>query len=241
VDINENLLGFWPVNKGSGVVAYDKSIHGNDGALEGDNPTWVPGKSGKCINFPGANERINCGNPSPLDTIGNGSFWLSLWMQSPDEVPLNYGALFSKYQSGSDYFLFRSWSTDNRLCLRFMKGGVGMGSIVSFSADTTPFDTEFNHIVLEINRITDKAILYMNKVKDSVEIDISSVPIDASNTGNVSWGAWHDGSNPYEGLQDELRIYSGLPTLEKIEFLHTYPSGIAIPTRIHHLRQQKVA
>jgi len=38
-------------------------------------------------------------------------------------------------------------------------------------------------------------------------------------------GARDEGTYPYEGLEDELRVYTGLPTQEKIDFLYNHPSG----------------
>ena len=105
-------------------------------------------------------------------------------------------------------------------------GNAGFNN-VPWSTTTTPFDTNLNHIVIIINRTTDKALLYMNTIKDSVEIDISSVPADISNEANVSWGARHDGILPYEGILDEMRVYSGLPTQEKINTLYRIPGGFA--------------
>jgi len=227
MDINENLLGFWPLNEVSGVVAPDESTHDNDGDLEGTwiDGDWVAGRASKCLDFGGVDQRVDCGNLSPLNGIGNGSFWLSFLMKSPDEVPLNYGTLFSKYFDANNYIILSSNAVSNQMRFVFYKDGPTFAG--NFSTATTPFDTAFNHIVLVINRLTSKAILYMNKVKDADELDISAVPADGSNAGNVAWGGMHNGVNPYEGLQDELRIYSGLPTLEKIKFLFDNPGGIA--------------
>lgn len=226
MDINENLLGYWPLNKGSGVVAFDESIYGNDGDVLGASPTWVDGKSGKCINFPGTDEQVDCKNPAPLNTIGNGSFWISFFMKSKDAIPLNYGMIFCKSHDDADNaFWLSSYGVDDRLNFYFRKGNVGISNTL-FSIATTPFDTEFNHIALVVNRTIDRVLLYMNLVKDATEIDISSVPADGSNAGNVRWGRRVSGL-PYEGLLDELRIYSGLPTLEKIKFLFDNPGGIA--------------
>ena len=217
-------IGLWRLNKGSGLVAYDTSGNGNDGTLEGTTPTWVDGKSGKAVNLPGVNERIDCGNGAPLDQLGNGSFWLSFWMKSKDTVPLNLGALFDKYQGVLGFITLSSHAHANRIFLEIGKDGNSVAG--SFSVNSAPFDTIWNHVVLVINRTTDKALLYINTVKDATEIDISALPFDISNTGRLAWGAANDGWAPFEGILDEMRIYTGVPTQEKIDFLHDYPSGI---------------
>ncbi len=223
LDIENNLIGLWRLNKGSGVIAFDTSGNGNDGALEGTTPAWIDGKSGKAVNLPGVNERIDCGNPAPLDDLGNGSFWLSFWMKSTDTTPLNYGALFDKYQDVLGFITLSSYAHANRVFLEIKKDGTGVAG--PFSVATTPFDTEWNHIVLVINRTTDKALLYMNTVKDTTEIDISALPFDISNTGRLAWGAANDGWAPFEGAHDELRIYTGVPTQAEIDYLYNHPEG----------------
>ena len=220
---SENLIGWWTLDDGSGTTAIDSSVNGNYGTLEGSAPTWVDGKSGKAVNFPGTNERVDCGNSAPLDDIGNGSFWLSFWMKSKDTVPLLDGRLFDKLQGNDDFIVLFSTGTTNRLRFGLKSGGVGV--LTDFSTDSTPFDTELNHIVLVVNRTTDLATVYVNTIKDTTEIDISSCPADCRNTGNVSWGARNNGLSPYEGLLDECRIYSGLPTESDILALYTNPGG----------------
>ncbi len=223
-EVENNLIGLWRLNKGSGLTAFDTSGNGNDGTLEGTTPTWVDGKSGKAVNLPGVNEHVDCGNLSPLDQIGNSSFWISFWMKSKDTVPLNCGHLFSKYQGANDRILFRSYLVNNQLNLYFVKTGIIVNS--NFSIDTGLFNTEFNHVILEINRTTDKAVLYLNTIKDITEIDISSLPLDSSNTGKLLWGSSYAGSFPYEGALDELRIYTGVPTQAEIDALYNHPEGL---------------
>ena len=240
MDISENLIGLWRLNKGTGSVAYDTSGNGNDGALEGTTPTWIDGKSGKAVNLPGVNERIDCTNGAPLDDLGNGSFWISQWMKSKDAVPLNYGALFIKYESGLNQMHLSSAGTANRI--RFYMNKSAVACNVTFSIASAPFDAFWHHLVLVVNRTTDKALLYIDTIVDAIEGDCSGLPADCSNTDNVHWGnSLVAPARPYEGGLDELRIYTGLPTQEKIDFLHDYPSGISIPARMYHLRQQKIA
>ena len=227
--VDENLIGLWRLNKGSGVIAFDTSGNGNNGALEGTTPTWVDGKSGKAVNLPGVNERIDCGNSAPLDQIGNGSFWISFWMKSKDTVPLSFGMLFSKYEDVANRIELASSGTSNRFYLVFRESNLGVATALGIA--TQPFDTIWNHIVLEINRISDKAIIYMNTVKDATEIDISSVPADASNAGDITWGSRNNAAAPYEGGLDEMRINTGVPTQKKIDFLYNYPDGTVVLRR----------
>lgn len=219
-----DLIGLWRLDKGSGLIAFDDSGNDNHGELKGDDPTWVDGKSGKAVNLPGANERIDCGNLSPLDQIGNGSFWISFWMESKDTIPLNYGKLFSKLANSDNRIELYSYGTINQLYFILIKDGIGYWN--SFSVDSAPFNTLWNHTVFVINRATNKALIYVNKIKDSIERDISSVPLDCSNTGNIVWGARNAGYGPYEGALDEMRIYTGIPTQEDIDFLFKRPDGI---------------
>ena len=157
-------------------------------------------------------------------------------MKSKDTVPLAYCRLWSK-EIGVDVLTLYSISTFNRLGIRLKKDATDVN--VSFSVTTTPFDTVWNHIVLVVNRTTDKALLYMNKVKDATEADMSSLPGDISNVSNMRWGSRVSGADPFEGALDELRIYTGVPTQTDIDFLHDNPGApLKSTTRIKNLRRK---
>ncbi|MBN2130392.1 MAG: hypothetical protein JW741_12890, partial [Sedimentisphaerales bacterium] len=47
-----HLVGWWPLDEGSGTTAHDQSGHGNDGTFMGD-PQWVPGVRGGALAFDG--------------------------------------------------------------------------------------------------------------------------------------------------------------------------------------------
>ncbi|MHA1302132.1 MAG: LamG domain-containing protein [Candidatus Heimdallarchaeaceae archaeon] len=225
----DGLLGYWSFNDKNGIYAFDGSAQLNDGTLEGTAPTWVKGKSAGAINFPGTDERVDCGNNYPLNMVGYGDFSISFWMKSKDTVPLSNGCIFVKYQNFDNRLMIRSYSADNQLRANFYYSGVNVAA--DFNA--APFDTLWNHIVLVINRTIDKFYAYMNGIKDAVEGDISTLPFNISNTGNIAWGAYHDGSGfRYEGLIDEPRIYNRVLTEDEIKFLYEHPGGIKPQTGI---------
>ncbi len=220
----KNLIGYWVCNDGTGKKVWDYSGNGNQGTLEGTAPAWTAGGKGWAVNFPGTDERIDCGNGAPLDQIGNGSFYISFRMKSKDTVPSDFEAVMSKFENLNNSFYLSAGTAANRLNLRFKKDGGGIAN-AQFSVATDPFDTKWNHIVLEINRTLDKAILYMNTVKDGTEIDISSVSADGSNAGDILWGARSDGYY-FEGRLNKCGIYTGVPTQEIINWLYWEPYAL---------------
>ncbi len=220
----KNLIGYWVCNDGTGKKVWDYSGNGNQGTLEGTAPAWTAGGKGWAVNLPGTNERIDCGNGAPLDDLGSGSFYISFRMKSKDVTPLNYGLMFNKLVDDNNKIFLSSSGTVARLNLSIRKAGAGINN-VPFSAASNPYDTNWNHIVLEINRTSDKAVVYMNTIKDATEIDLSALAADMSNAANVQWGAW-DGNFPFEGALDELRIYTGVPTQEIINWLYWEPYAL---------------
>lgn len=167
------------------------------------NATWV--RQGKAAVFDGITGKVVI--PGGTPNIGTGDFSISFKMKSKDAVPLDSGALFYKFQDFQNTFSLHSAGTVNQLRISLRKT---VSLFFDYSIASDPFDTFWHHIVIVINRTTDKALLYMDTVKDSVEPDISTLPADISNTGNLSFGARDDGLSPYEGDIKDMAIYDGL-------------------------------
>ena len=215
------LIGCWPFNDGTGPKTWDYSGNANKGTLEG-GATWAPGRRGWAVNCDGADGRIDCGNKAPLDQIGNGSFWLSFRMKSKDTVSLNSGHIFAKVQNSTNRIGLHSLGINTYLAFAIVKGGV-LGEYIFGVGSLDPFDTQFNHIIIIVNRVTDRIILYMNAIKEDVELDISALPADCSNTGNLSWGARHNGVLPYEGLLANCFVGKGILSQEEINWHYREP------------------
>ncbi len=232
------LIGCWPFNDGTGKKTWDYSGNANKGTLEG-GATWAPGRRGWAVNCDGVDGRIDCGNGVPLDDLGNGSFWLSFWMKSKDTVPLNHGALFYKWEDGINQIHLSSSGTTNRIRFYFAKTGTVKN--ILFSVSSAPFDTIGNHIVLVVNRTTEKALFYVNTIKDSVEGNLAGLPADASNSANISWGSRHDGlAYSYEGLLANCLAGKGILSQEQINWLYREPYTMFIPWRRQFVIERKI-
>ncbi|MEM5812018.1 MAG: LamG domain-containing protein [Candidatus Aenigmatarchaeota archaeon] len=70
------LVGYWPFDEGSGVIAYDLSGYGNNGTLQ-NGPQWVDGKLGKALSFDGVDDHVNLGPRPMLDFLNN--FTMCTW------------------------------------------------------------------------------------------------------------------------------------------------------------------
>jgi len=79
--INEkNMMGVWLFDEGKGDTVKDSSPNGNDGTIDG--PKWVAkGKIGKCLEFAGTGDYVDCGNHESLDYLGEGDFTVVAWVK----------------------------------------------------------------------------------------------------------------------------------------------------------------
>lgn len=71
-------VGCWFFNEQGGNTVYDISQYGNGGSLI-NSPTWVGGKFGSAIDFPGTNEYVNVassGAPTGTNVASTRSFWM---------------------------------------------------------------------------------------------------------------------------------------------------------------------
>ncbi len=72
------LVGYWPMDEGTGTTAYDASGYGYNGTLV-NGPTWQFGTSckvGDCLSFNGSNNYISL----PSGTYFSGPFTITSWV-----------------------------------------------------------------------------------------------------------------------------------------------------------------
>ena len=71
-----DLVGYWPLDEGSGKEAKDASGNGNHGEFVGD-PQWVDGKYGKAVEFNGTSDYIEVldADPISMDTDVTCAAW----------------------------------------------------------------------------------------------------------------------------------------------------------------------
>jgi len=199
-----SLVGWWTLNDGSGNVAYDTSGNGNDGTLQG-GPSWVAGKISGALQFDGADDQVDCGNDPSLDITGE--ITIAAWVYPTGPGSSDYPRIVDKSDGtgGADpgYKLYLR-SAENFL-VTLSAGGAYPNS--SSSADLNAW----NYVVF----ITDgtQRKLFLNGAWQ--RWDESSLPVSSSNPlflGNSPAGNRH-----FEGVLDEVRVYSRALAEDEIE------------------------
>jgi hypothetical protein len=74
---DSGLVGWWPLDEGSGTVAADASGNGHDGVFKGE-PQWVAGRFGSALTFDGTDDYVDTGYAENL-----AAWTVGCWVKSP--------------------------------------------------------------------------------------------------------------------------------------------------------------
>ena len=215
---NLGLVGYWPLNEGSGTVATDHSGNGNIGTLSGTTiPNWTTGKRGGALNFDGLSGYVNI--PSiPASSFTNKSFSWSAWVKGVENgSPINMPVI--GYGSGSWFRLgFRQisgvWGFDSYY------DGVTNARVICGPAVSS---TQWVHLVV-VAQYGGNISCYQNGVLAGSPLAYVNNVTDASGfgigTGVGSYSPWGD---YFSGSIDDVRIYNRL--LSQSDVTALYQSG----------------
>ncbi len=205
---DEDLVGYWAFDDGSGSVAVDGSPGGgNDGTLVNmEEADWVDGVVGKCLDFDGSNEYVNCGQVLPTSNTSPFSFCAWIKAASTDGWNTIIGTQTSYWEI-----------TVNAGVIK-IGGNAGGTSWVSGGA----ISTETWYFIVGTYDGTN--------VRIYVDGELKGGPTALSNSNGdngVSLIASYNsgGDELFHGLIDEVRIYNRALTASEVKALYLYPAG----------------
>ena len=213
-NITDGLIGYWPMDEGTGSTAADMSTNNNDGTISGAG--WTAGKFGNALNFDGNNDYVNCGNDASLKPT---SVTVSAWIKTDYYVYYGqiagYATDTGAYESGysiitEDVGYLGAWLT----------GASGDGWYL-WTTDVPAYpNVDWVHVALTYNGST--SILYVNA--DSKATSNHSGNIDYDHVGNFLIGCYDDPISdywwPYAGLIDEVAVWDRALDQTEITFLY---------------------
>lgn len=228
------LIGKPLIGNGSGLVGWwtfdgtrmtpnvvDSSGQGNNGTISGQTATTTTtGKLGQALTFDGTNDLVNAGSATSMDDIqsqGGGGMTVTGWMRPRVSTS---GVLVAK---GSGASFTGAWQvqllTGNRI--RFVKeGGTDMQAR---SSTNSVISQEWQHFAVTWNGGTtaSQVTLYINGVAKSHDIDTDGATFTSEASLNMTIGNFADGSDPFNGDLDDVRIYNRVFSATEIRALYS--------------------
>lgn len=211
---DENLVAYWSLDEGAGLVANDVSGNGYTGDLEagmvaGD---WVAGIAGTCLDFDGS-EYVNCGTITNPTT---GDFSVGAWVKTSDTGALKMivsnkdadgNAMYDLRANVSNHAHFTTWNAANN-----STGVEGTSDIC---------DGNWHH-VMGVRYGT----LHQIYVDGVLENTTDSTVRDTTGADRCVIGMYGDlASYGVTGQIDEVRVYSTVITAKEVSALYKNPQG----------------
>ena len=213
-DIRSGLVGYYPLNEGTGTIAHDMSGSGHDGTLY-NGVTWIaPGYQGGGVNDNGTTDsRIQLGTWNPAE--GTGQLSLAMWIRWAGGGG-TYQGLLGKRNTwpGTTMFQFQV-RPENGGTFRLETGSY---AIVSPNNTLNPLVHTWAHVAATFDGTT--ARLYLN----GKQVASGAFAFTMAGTGSLmgigsvtGGGAGYDGNGQtFLGDMDEVGIFNRALSAEEV-------------------------
>jgi len=211
--MTNGLVGYLPMDEGSGGTAYDISGNARNGALNG--PAWTRGKVGGSLSFDGSNDRI------PMS--GTETNVLYGWTQGAIELWINPGEFIATREIWSKNGVIDSGlyvnSTGGQLQfhLGFTSGAVNLNSNSNLSLNN------WYHIVTTFDSSGMK--FYINGVLDNSNANTGVTESNA--TYQFALGSSGTEARFFKGIYDEARVYNRALSAEEVRYHYNRGGPVA--------------
>jgi hypothetical protein len=204
-DITTGLVGYWNFNEGSGTTAADSSGNNNNGTISG--ATWTTGKYGNALNFNGSAGLVSINK----DIIGSGATTISAWVYLNGYGQGGYGYILA---NGPAQFYTVGW--DKKLAFTG-----NYNSNVLISASNSIQLNQWVHVTITRDNLG-TANVYINGTLNGTANQSSGTPQAG---GSSAIGNAPSGSQTFNGLIDEVRIYNRALSASEVLELYNYTGG----------------
>ena len=206
--LTRGLVGYWPMDEGSGTAAYDTSDNNNIGILSG--PSWggstTTCKIGGCLSFDGTNDYVDAGNAASLDITN--AITIEGW------IKLNaigaYQEIASKISAAGIGYSLRI-DSNNKISFVLGATGAAWGGTTGNTALTAGV---WYNVAAKWDGNNIK--VYLNGADDTVgsptQASVGTV-VQSFTIGEISYGGDY-----FNGLIDEVRVYNRALSAEEVRY-----------------------
>ena len=204
-------LVFFPLmNEGTGDKVFDASGNGINGVFSGD-VTWVSGKYGSALNFPGSDDWVDLAGLTPYASTQPHTY--IAWVRPTSLAVYNWVISNDKTDTtNGDSMVIRSTGTIGY----FYKGGqLVINSVGTISTNV------WTQIALVYN--SESVDFYINGVYDST---VAAPGVYTAGNTNPRIGAWGNGAWDFTGAIDLPMIYNRALSAQEIQQPYIDPFGM---------------
>ena len=226
----KGLVGYWPMNEGTGNIVQDLSGNGNDGDI-GINLAWGYGKFGSDIDFAGTDNDDDSDNviDFPGITVIPGDFTLAHWQMVPPTAWMGFCTFGFAEEAGLQTYIEKYYTqtaagpTTHKWEVR---NNWGAGITLTSDRNCQRNVWEFTALTRRGNTVRH----YVNGVEQSTTGALVG-SIDVSHLHQIGWAQNHKGvSYIYRGKLGPVYYYGRALTASEIQKLNYDPFGIIQPT-----------
>jgi hypothetical protein len=193
----DSLVGYWPLDEGSGTTANDRSGKNNHGALK-NAPMWTTGRRGGALSFDGVDQSVEVLSLSGAKFPTSGT--VSIWLMAPFADQTNR-PIFDGFDPARRHLYIRQVATA-AATLQISGQFVDAGSLAwNGTAPVTP--NAWVHVVLVWNTVTHHATTF---VDGAAIFDDTFSATWVPDQQQVAF-AQKSCCGSFKGLLDELRLY----------------------------------
>ena len=195
-------VAYYPLDSGTGTVAYDVSTNSNNGYMTA-TPGWVAGKLNKGISLNGSSQYVDVPTNSSLNLTGD--LTIEGWVNLTDYA--NNATIAAKTTgngAANNTYEFRVQQTTGKL--QFLGFDTALQTVTSSAVVPTG---SFVHVA--VTKLSGTVTLYINGSPSGS----GSVSTTTSNSNNLKLGVRDDLANFFKGSLDEVKLYNrGLSATE---------------------------
>lgn len=209
-----DCVAAWSFDEGTGTTAADSGPNKKDGTLTG-GPKWEEGKFGKALALDGQDDHVLVAKQWLNEWLGAKSASLSCWIKTKmagNETFWQAPAILGVEEAGGGNDIFWGW-IDNE-----GKIGIQAGDSEAAKSEKPVNDDKWHHLAFTRDVGSGEVKVYVDgKLSGKATSDTGEKTSAFNSLGRLE----NTGGDPvyYQGLLDELRIYTRVLTDAEVEKL----------------------
>ena len=221
-DLNNHLLGYWPMDEEMGRTIYDLSGGNNDGVCQ-NSYSHIPGKIDNGLHFVPKGYVLMT---NPLSSL-RFPYTLALWVNREDDSARSL--LVTEDVSGQYFGTWMGISATGQVQIQFGNGGTPQPASRKTKASNSMVPKNvWTHVAAVVNSATDMT-LYINGMDGEGTYSGTATSMAHSVLGKMQIGYQTSAVTPilhYQGGVDDIRVYDTALTQEQISRLASDPSVV---------------